>query len=462
MAEKSMWGGRFSASPAELMQEYTESVSFDQALYRQDIAGSKAHATMLAKQGILTAEEKDTLVAGLQTVLEEIEAGEFVWKRELEDVHMNIESRLTEIVGSVGSKLHTGRSRNDQVALDFRLYVSDCCEEWQEKLTSLVSVLTDRAFEHQTTLLPGYTHLQPAQPVSLAQHLLAYASMFKRDEARLSDAQKRIRVCPLGAAALAGTTYPLDPSFVAQQLNMNGVFENSMDAVSDRDFILESLFCASTIMMHLSRLCEDIIIWANPGFGFVKLPDTYSTGSSIMPQKKNPDACELMRGKTGRVYGALTTLLTIMKGLPMTYNRDLQEDKEPFLDTHKTITLSLAVMAGMLKELDFLPQPMQHAMSKGFLNATELADYLVGKNIPFRQAHHYSGQAVALAEKREIGIEALTLEDLQGICPAIEKDVFEVLAYEAAVARRNTSGGTGPTAVKEQLKTLRDWLQSRS
>lgn len=462
MAEKSMWGGRFSASPAELMQEYTESVSFDQALYRQDIAGSKAHATMLARQGILTEEEKDTLVNGLQTVLEEIESGKFVWKQELEDVHMNIESRLTELVGAVGSKLHTGRSRNDQVALDFRLYVSDCCQEWQEKLVTLTSVLAKRAAEQKNTLLPGYTHLQPAQPVSLAQHLLAYASMFKRDEERLRDAQRRIRVCPLGAAALAGTTYPLDPSFIAQELNMEGIFENSMDAVSDRDFILESLFCASTVMMHLSRLCEDVILWANPGFGFVRLPDTYSTGSSIMPQKKNPDACELMRGKTGRVYGALTTLLTIMKGLPMTYNRDLQEDKEPFMDTHKTITMSLAVMAGMLAELVFLPQNMHNAMSKGFLNATELADYLVGKGIPFRKAHHFSGQAVALAEQRAIGMESLTLEDLQAICPVIEKDVFEVLAYDAAVARRNTSGGTGPSSVETQLANLQSWITSRA
>ena len=460
MSEKSMWGGRFSASPAELMQEYTESVSFDKALYRHDIAGSKAHATMLAKQGILTVEEKNTLVDGLQTVLEEIETGQFIWKRELEDVHMNIESRLTEIVGSVGSKLHTGRSRNDQVALDFRLFVSDCCHEWQQGLSSLVGVLVDRAKEQKTTLLPGYTHLQPAQPVSLAHHLLAYASMFKRDEARLQDAQKRIRVCPLGAAALAGTTYPLDPHFVAKELHMEGVFENSMDAVSDRDFILERLFCGSTVMMHLSRLCEDIILWANPGFGFVKLPDSYSTGSSIMPQKKNPDACELMRGKTGRVYGALTTLLTIMKGLPMTYNRDLQEDKEPFMDTHKTITLSLAVMAGMLQELTFLPANMQHAMSKGFLNATELADYLVGKGIPFRQAHHFSGQAVALAEQRELGIEALPLKDLQGICPVIEDDVFAVLRYDAAVARRNTSGGTGMESVTAQLTALEHWLKA--
>lgn len=459
MSRQSMWGGRFAAAPAELMQDYSESMSYDRAMYKQDIAGSKAHAKMLARQGIITEEESLSLRKGLDQVQEEIESGKFQWKKELEDVHMNIENRLTEIVGKVGSKLHTGRSRNDQVALDFRLYVSDSCLDWQRGLSELVRVLKDRAEEEKEVLLPGYTHLQPAQPVSLAQHLLAYASMFKRDYMRLQDSQKRIRVSPLGAAALAGTTYPLDPAFVAQELKMFGVFENSMDAVTDRDFALEALFCASLIMMHLSRLCEDIILWANPGFAFVRLPDTYSTGSSIMPQKKNPDSCELMRGKTGRVYGALFSLLTVMKGLPMTYNRDQQEDKEPFLDVHKTITMSLGIMRGLLAEIKFLPENMKKAMQKGFLNATELADYLVGKGIPFREAHHFSGRAVALAEEKGQSIEKLALEELKDICPEIEADIYNVLAYEAAVERRETHGGTGPSPVNLQLKALDQWLK---
>ena len=453
-----LWGGRFKGGTDELVEEYTESVSFDQALYRQDIAGSVAHARMMARQGVISHEDADAICHGLESVREEIEAGSFVWRREREDVHMNIESRLTDLAGEAGKRLHTGRSRNDQVALDFRLFVSDRARAWRDLLLNLVETLAGRAGEHSSTLMPGFTHMQPAQPVSLAQHLLAYAAMFRRDAERLADADRRIRVCPLGAAALAGTTYPFDPASVAAELGMFGVFANSMDAVSDRDFALEALFAASVAMMHLSRLCEDIILWATPAFGFVRLPDAYSTGSSIMPQKKNPDVAELMRGKTGRVYGALMGLLTTLKGLPMTYNRDLQEDKEAFLDADRTLSLSLTVMAGMMAELVFVPERMRQALSRGFLNATELADYLAGTGVPFREAHHITGQAVALAEERGLTLETLPLDVLRGLCPHIQQDVYAVLDFERAVARRETSGGTGPQSVGRQLADLRNWL----
>lgn len=458
MAEQKLWGGRFHEGTAASVEVYTESVSYDSALYRQDIAGSQAHARMLARQGVLTPAEAERLTAGLDAVREEIETGVFQWKRELEDVHMNIESRLTELVGDVGKKLHTGRSRNDQVALDFRLFVADRTAAWRGLALKAITVFVDKAAAHREVTLPGCTHLQPAQPVSLAQHLLAYAWMLKRDVERLHDCERRVRISPLGAAALAGTTYPLDPASAAADLGMHGVFDNSMDAVADRDFALEALFCASVIMMHLSRFCEEIILWANPAYGFVHLPDAYATGSSIMPQKKNPDVAELMRGKTGRVYGDLATLLTIMKGLPLAYNRDLQEDKEPFLDADRTVSLSLELMAGMLTALRFDAKRMASALSAGFLNATELADYLVSKGIPFREAHHITGRAVALAEDRNTPLEALSLADLRALCDRIDQDVFGVLDYQAAVARRNAPGGTGPLALDRQFRKIRTWL----
>lgn len=461
MKATKMWGGRFSEGTASVTEEYTQSVSYDCRLFRQDIKGSKAHARMLARQGVLSGAEADELVRGLEQVQREIEEGAFVWQRKLEDVHMNIESRLTEILGDLGKKLHTGRSRNDQVALDFRLYVSDALENWQKLAKELIRVLLDQAKAHKAVILPGFTHMQPAQPVSLAQHLLAYAWMFKRDFERMTDAGVRVRVSPLGAAALAGTTYPLDPASVARELGFPQAFTNSMDAVSDRDFALEPMFGAALCMAHLSRLCEDIIIWANPAFGFVRLPDAFSTGSSIMPQKKNPDVAELMRGKSGRVYGALFSLLTTLKGLPMTYNRDLQEDKEPFFDVDETLGASLAIMAAMLKALEFNAGRMRESLKRGFVNATELADYLVGKAVPFREAHHLTGQAVALAEKRDCALEALSLADFKSISPLIEQDVYAVLSFEAAVSRRESPGGTGPHSVARQLSALRKWLAAR-
>ncbi|GAU09412.1 argininosuccinate lyase [Desulfoplanes formicivorans] len=456
--QEKLWGGRFKQSTAPLVEEYTVSETYDRRLYAQDIAGSKAHARMLARQGVLTRDEAQILVDGLDQVAREIQEGTFVWRADLEDVHMNIENRLTEIVGSVGQKLHTGRSRNDQVALDFRLCVVESLQTWERALKGLVESLLEQARNHQETLLPGYTHMQPAQPVSLAHHLLAYCQMFCRDVQRVQDCARRASVSPLGAAALAGTTYPLDPDSVAQELGLQGVFANSMDAVSDRDFVLESLFVGSQIMAHLSRLCEEIIIWSNPGFGFIRLPDAFATGSSIMPQKKNPDVAELMRGKTGRVYGNLMGMLTTMKGLPLAYNRDMQEDKEPFFDTDTTVTMSVTIMGQMVEALMFNPEAMHAALRKGFLNATELADYLVGKGIPFRQAHHITGNAVAYAEKNNKCLEDCSLEELQTFSPLVDQDVFEVLAYDAAVKRREVPGGTGPRSVAAQIRAVQEWL----
>ncbi|MBQ5727791.1 MAG: argininosuccinate lyase [Mailhella sp.] len=408
MSEKP-WGGRFKESTSLAVEAYTESISFDSVLYAQDIAGSKAHARMLGEQGIITREEAETLRAGLDQVKKEIEDGVFPWRQDLEDVHMNIETRLTQLVGDVGKKLHTGRSRNDQVCLDFRLFASDQLREWIRLTRALVRMFVKRAEEHKDVLLPGCTHMQPAQPVSLAHHLLAYAWMLKRDAERMADCEKRVRISPLGAAALAGTTYPLKPEMVAEELGMYGIFDNSMDAVGDRDFALEALFCGVTAMNHLSRFCEEIIWWANPMFGFVTLSDKHSTGSSIMPQKKNPDVAEIMRGKTGRTYGNLMNLMTILKGIPLTYNRDMQEDKISFIDTDGTVRHSLSLMADMLEGITFRPERMRKALASGFLNATELADYLVTKGMPFREAHHVSGRSVALAEEKGCGLEVSRL-----------------------------------------------------
>lgn len=455
------WGGRFSGEPAAIVQAFTDSQHYDRQLYEQDIRASMAHAAMLGRQGIIAPDEAQEIIRGLQQIKDEIERGEFVWQTRLEDVHMNIESRLTEVIGEAGKKLHTGRSRNDQVGLDFRLYVSQACRQWQSLLTNLVSVLYERGVEQQATVLPGFTHLQPAQPISLAQHLLAYAGMFCRDSSRIEDALTRIEISPLGAAALAGSTFPLDPASVASEVGFPIVYANSMDAVSDRDFVLEALFIASVIMMHLSRLCEEIVLWSTPAFGFAKLPDAFATGSSIMPQKKNPDVAELVRGKTGRVYGDLFALFTIMKGLPLAYNRDLQEDKEQFFDASETVASSLSVMAAMLARLGFNTERMAQACAAGYLNATDLADYLAARGLPFREAHRITGQLVAYAERKGVPLEQLSLEELRGVCPLIDKDIFECLKYETCVRRRETPGGTGPISVANQLHALKGWLDER-
>lgn len=458
MKTNASWGGRFSEGPKEAVAAYTESVSYDKNLWQQDIRASKAHARMLARQGILTRSEGETLVEGLDSVAEEIRSGHFEWRSELEDVHMNIEARLTEIVGDVGKRLHTGRSRNDQVGLTFRLFVADCMTQWQDKLAQLVQRITERAQMHVNHILPGCTHLQPAQPISLAHHLLAYAWMFHRDYHRIGDTLHRVRTSPLGAAALAGTTYPLDPVSVAEDVGFESIYQNSMDAVSDRDFVLEALFDADLIMTHLSRMCEELILWANPNFGYIRLSDGYSTGSSIMPQKKNPDVAELMRGRTGRVTGSLMGLLTVVKGLPLAYNRDLQEDKEGFMDASHTVETSLGVMEGMLSEITFNTDRMEEACRKGFLNATEMADYLVSRGIPFRQAHHITGHAVALAEQKGCTLEELSLDELKKLDSHFDDEIYAVLDCHAAVRRRETPGGTGPKSVHDQLDSLRDWL----
>lgn len=457
-----IWGGRFSAGLSRAAAEYSDSQHYDRRLYSQDIRASKAHAAMLGRQGIISQEEAAAIVAGLDLVLAEIESGTFDWREALEDVHMNIESRLVELIGDTGKKLHTGRSRNDQTGLAFRLYVSEKCEKWYQSIVQLCRVLADIAEANTETLMPGFTHLQPAQPVTLAQHMLAYAGMFRRDADRLEDAQKRIKISPLGAAALAGATYPLDPQSVADEVGFGKIYANSMDAVSDRDFVLESLFCASLIITHLSRLCEELIIWSTPSFGFVTLPDEFSTGSSIMPQKKNPDIAELMRGKTGRIYGHLMAMLVILKGLPLAYNRDLQEDKENFFDTDEAVHSSLEIMAAMLGKIRFNAFRMKQALQVGYLNATELADYLVSLGLPFRDAHHAAGAAVAVAESKGVPLEELPLEELQKINPLISDDVFIALDYKNAVRRRETPGGTGPDSVARQLATLKEWLVAHS
>ena len=453
-----MWSGRFSRDSDQLVREFTNSLDNDRVFAEQDIQGSVAHARMLGRQGIIREEEAEQLVSGLERIREEIRQGIFPWRDDLEDVHLNIEHRLTEMLGSVGEKLHTGRSRNDQVALDLRLYVSQRVQQWEVLLRALARSLADQAERHLETVMPGYTHLQPAQPVSLAHHLLAYVQMLRRDRQRLAQAQERIRVSPLGAAALAGTTYPVDPRGVAEELGFEATFANSMDAVSDRDFVLEPLFCAATITTHLSRLCEELIFWANPSVGFLRLPDAFATGSSIMPQKKNPDIAELIRGKAGGTFGALQTMLSLLKGLPLAYNRDLQEDKKPFYQADEIVTGSLTLMARLMAEIEFLPENMRKAVSAGYLNATELADYLVGRGIPFRTAHHITGRAVAYAESLDRGLEDLSLRELRGFCEEVDRDVFRVLDPHQAVARRNSPGGTGFEAVSRQLAEVRAWL----
>ncbi|WP_291320436.1 argininosuccinate lyase [Desulfonatronospira sp.] len=457
-----LWGGRFASETSSVVEEFTQSLDYDRFLALHDLEGSRAHARMLANTGIITKDELEQILSGLDRIQDELEQDKFFWDPGLEDVHMNIERRLTDLAGAPGQKLHTGRSRNDQVALDFRLYTAAALQEWQQALKELIQALLEQAETHRDALLPGYTHLQPAQPVCLAQHLLAYARMFMRDHERIEDALPRVKVSPLGAAALAGTTYPLEPEQVAGYVGFEKVFKNSMDAVSDRDFVLEGLFIASMTMMHLSRLGEEFILWSNPGFGFIILPDAFSTGSSIMPQKKNPDVAELVRGKTGGVYGRLMALLTTMKALPLTYNRDMQEDKEPFIEAHRCVSSSVQVMAGMVAQMEFNRERMLGALKEGYLNATELADYLVARGMPFRQAHHITGRLVAYAEDKGLGLEDVDLETFRAFSELIHSDVYHVLDYEQAVKRRGTSGGTGPASVEEQIKDIHSWMDKKN
>ncbi|MFW1887969.1 argininosuccinate lyase [Acinetobacter johnsonii] len=448
-----MWGGRFSEATDAFVAEFTASVQFDQRFYKQDIAGSIAHATMLAKVGVLTEQERDDIINGLNTIQAEIEAGQFEWRIDLEDVHMNIESRLTQRIGITGKKLHTGRSRNDQVATDIRLYVRDEIDAILELLKKLQKGILSIAAQNTHTIMPGFTHLQTAQPVTFGHHLLAWFEMLVRDSERLIDCRKRTNRMPLGSAALAGTTYPIDRAFTAELLGFEAVSENSLDAVSDRDFGIEFNAAASLIMMHLSRMSEELILWTSAQFKFVNIPDRFCTGSSIMPQKKNPDVPELVRGKTGRVYGDLMSLLTLMKGQPLAYNKDNQEDKEPLFDAIDTVRGSLMAFADMIPALVPNIDIMREAALRGFSTATDLADYLVKNGVAFRDAHEIVGKAVALGVQESKDLSELTLEQLQQFSDLIQADVFEkALTLEASVNVRNHIGGTAPAQVEAAIE----------
>ncbi|NLM22441.1 MAG: argininosuccinate lyase [Peptococcaceae bacterium] len=457
-----LWGGRFEKDTDSLVEDFHSSISFDRRLYKQDIHGSIAHARMLGKIGILTEAETRKIITGLESLLEDIQAGRVEFEIGAEDIHMNIEKLLTERIGDAGKKLHTGRSRNDQVALDLRLFLREEIDNTVDLLATLVDTLLNLASNHVETWMPGYTHLQKAQPITLAHHLLAYVQMFLRDLGRFQDTRKRLNVSPLGSGALAGTTYPLHREDVAAELGFQGITLNSLDGVSDRDFALEYLADASILMMHLSRLCEELILWSSDEFSFIVLDDAYSTGSSIMPQKKNPDVAELVRGKTGRVYGDLITLLTVMKGLPLAYNKDMQEDKECVFDAVDTIQKSLLVMEPMLRTMKVNASVMASEAKKGFTNATDLADYLAKKDIPFREAHAIVGKLVLECSKKNCGLEDLTLEELKKASPVFEQDIYQTISLEKCVQARNLPGGPAPAAVREALKQSRELLQQLS
>lgn len=454
MSEK-LWGGRFTAPTDQFVEEFTASISFDQRLYRYDIEGSIAHARMLAKQAIIADDEAETIVKGLQEILEEIEAGKLEFKVSLEDIHMNIEARLIEKIGPVGGKLHTARSRNDQVALDVRLYLRDEIKAITEFNSKLQDALLEQAEQNLNVIMPGYTHLQTAQPVLFSHHMLAYFEMLKRDSARYCDLYKRVNVLPLGAGALAGTTFDIDREFVAEQLGFDGVTRNSLDTVSDRDFAIEFCATSSILMMHLSRLAEELVLWSSADFNFIDLSDAFCTGSSIMPQKKNPDVPELVRGKSGRVYGNLVSLLTLMKSLPLAYNKDTQEDKEPLFDTIDTVKGSLKIFADMIREMQVNAEPMRVAAARGFSTATDVADYCVRKGIPFRQAHEIVGKTVRYCIENKKDIPELSLEEFKSFSESIENDIYDFVTLEASVNARRATGGTAREAVEKELLRAR-------
>ena len=459
MSEKKLWAGRFAEPTDAFVEAFTASVEFDQRLYRYDIQGSIAHATMLARQGILTAGERDAIIAGLEHIRARIESGEFEWSVGLEDVHMNIESALTADVGDAGKKLHTGRSRNDQVATDVRLWLRDEIKAIQAELRRFQHALVDLAEREADTVMPGFTHLQTAQPVTFGHHMMAWFEMLDRDHGRMADCADRMNVLPLGAAALAGTTYPIDRHYTATLLGFDRPAGNSLDAVSDRDFAIEFTAAASILMMHLSRMSEELILWSSAQFAFISLSDAFSTGSSIMPQKKNPDVPELVRGKTGRVFGHLVALLTLMKGQPLAYNKDNQEDKEPLFDTVDNVKGALKVFADMMPAITCHRERMRAAALKGFATATDLADYLVRKGLPFRDAHEVVGRAVAHCVERGIDLSELSLEELHGFSNAIDADVFRELTLEGSVAARDHAGGTAPAQVRKAVDAARARLE---
>ena len=454
-----MWGGRFTSGPDAVMEAINASIDVDQRMAKQDIDGSRAHARMLAQQGIISEADAAAIDDGLATVSEEIAQGLLTFRRELEDIHMNVEARLKEIVGEPAGRLHTGRSRNDQVATDFRLWVRDSIDRVDAGLAALIGGLLDRAEEEADTILPGFTHLQPAQPVTLGHHLLAFVEMFSRDRGRFVDARKRLNESPLGSAALAGTPYPLDRDMTAQALGFHGPTRNSLDSVSARDFALEYLAAASILATHLSRMAEEMVVWSSAAFGFISFSDAWSTGSSIMPQKRNPDAAELLRAKVGRIFGAFTSLLLTMKGLPLAYSKDMQEDKEVTFLAADAIELSLAAAVGLVADFQPDRDAMRAACLKGHLTATDLADWLVrALGLPFREAHHVTGTLVALADEKGARLDELTLEDLQSVHASITADVFDVLSVEASVASRQSFGGTAPDRVREAIAAARSQL----
>jgi len=460
MTSNKMWGGRFEAGPAAIMGEITPSIDFDKRLAGEDLAGSKAHARMLAGEGIISKDDGQAILKGLEQIEKEIAAGSFVFKRELEDIHLNIEARLAEIIGPAAGRLHTARSRNDQVATDFRLWIRAACERADQGLLALQRALFAQAEKHVETIMPGFTHMQVAQPVTFGHHLLAYVEMCARDRGRFEDTRKRLNESPLGAAALAGTSFPIDRDVTALALGFARPMRNSMDAISARDFALEYLAACVILATNLSRLAGELVQWSSPGFGFVRLSDAFTTGSSIMPQKRNPDAAELIRGKTGRVLGDFVALATVVKGLVMTYGTDLQEDKERVFDAADTIELSLAAMAAMIADLSANPEKMRAAAEQGYPTATDLADWLVkALKKPFREAHHIAGSIVKKAEEKTVTLDQLPLADMQAIEPGITKDALAVLSLDASVRARMSLGGTAPARVKEQIQFWRGLLK---
>ncbi|WP_438955533.1 argininosuccinate lyase [Cognatiyoonia sp.] len=452
-----MWGGRFAAGPDAIMEAINASIGFDQRLASQDIAGSRAHAAMLAAQGIITDKDAEAISEGLLTVLSEIESGDFPFSTALEDIHMNVEARLKEIVGEPAGRLHTARSRNDQVAVDFRLWVRDQCDAAYVALAALMQALIGQAEQGADWVMPGFTHLQTAQPVTWGHHMLAYVEMFGRDRSRFADARKRMNMSPLGAAALAGTSFPIDRHATAEALGFDGPMANSLDAVSDRDFALEFLAASSICAMHMSRLAEELVIWSSAQFRFVKMSDKWSTGSSIMPQKRNPDAAELIRAKIGRIFGANVALMTVMKGLPLTYSKDMQEDKEQVFDAADNLMLAFAALSGMVADMSAQPDNLKLAAASGFSTATDLADWLVRElGLPFRDAHHVTGSLVALAEGKGIDLPDLTLADMQSVHSGITEAVFDFLGVANSVASRTSFGGTAPSEVRKQIALWKD------
>lgn len=450
-----LWGGRFTKETDKLVYNFNASISFDQKFYAQDIRGSIAHVTMLQKQGILTKEEKESIIEGLKGIQADVENGTLEITDEYEDIHSFVEANLIDRIGDAGKKLHTGRSRNDQVALDMRLYTRDEIEALDTLLKELLEVLLKLMKEHIETYMPGFTHLQKAQPVTLAHHLGAYFEMFKRDRLRMKDIRKRMNYCPLGAGALAGTTYPLDREYTAELLGFDGPTLNSMDSVSDRDYLIEMLSAMSTVMMHLSRFCEEVIIWNSNEYQFVEIDDAYSTGSSIMPQKKNPDVAELIRGKTGRVYGDLQTLLTMMKGLPLAYNKDMQEDKEAVFDALHTVQLCLTTFTPMLKSAAIRKDNMRNAAARGFINATDCADYLTKKGMAFRDAYRVLGRLVSYAQEQEKTLETLTLDEYKSFSDEFEEDIYEAISLETCVKQRKVIGGPAPEIVAAHIEHVK-------